>query len=154
MESISFTSWKSKWSIYVSWVGLGSIFARGRGIYYICQRKINDYSVNMDVVLNNLKERTQTLHFTGFAILGYTVFKSHNEDTVFCGTLLFLHETNAFIKCSTISVPPVLHWRSVFLWSRGSSQRITVTELKWRVASLRSLLAAWEWSGTFDIVYL
>ena len=40
---------------------MGSIFARGRGIYYICQRKINDCFVNMEVVLNNLKERTHCM---------------------------------------------------------------------------------------------
>lgn len=35
-------------------------------------------SVNVEVVLNNLRERTQTLHFAVFAILGCTVFKSLN----------------------------------------------------------------------------
>ena len=103
----------------------------------------------MEVVLNNLKERTQTLHLTGFAILGCTVFKSHNEE------LCFVELCSFFMKQmhSQQAIPfqgPLKPLCIGGVFSYGAE----VTELKWRVASLRSLLAAWECSGTLDIVYL
>ena len=41
-----------------AWDGLGSLFARGRGKNYTCQRRVNDCSVNSEIALNDFEART------------------------------------------------------------------------------------------------